>query len=191
VQPRTLIGLLVVAGGLAAASAPACSAASIASVPNVSGTYLVSFVDGINTCKIAGVTEGASTSGVPLTVAQSSITPQNMTVTLGGAPGSLLSGVTGSATLTGTLGSYQATLTPESPDSGNVPSGTLDGCTYQASASLALNFAGDTVQGTMTYTLTTSGSNCNALSNCQTVQALSGVLQPPVVDGGASDGDHG
>ena len=189
-QPRTLLALIVVAAGPAVAFAPACSSASTSTAPNVSGTYLLSVVDGTNGCQIAAVTEGTTVSGVPLTVMQSSITMQDMTVTLGGAPGALLNGVAGTTTLTGTLGSYQATLTPEAPDSGNVPSGTLDGCTYLANPSLVLNFAGDTVQGTMTYTLTTSGNNCTTLANCQTVQALSGVLQPPT-DSGASDGNHG
>jgi hypothetical protein len=170
--------LYVVEGGLAIALAAACSSASTASVPNVSGTYVLSVVDGTNACKIAGVREGSAISGVPLTVSQNTVTPQNMTATLGGAAGALLSGVTGTTTLTGTIGGYQATLTPASPDSGAPPSGTLNGCTYAASASLSLNFAGDTVQGTMTYTLVTSGSNCEALANCQTVQALAGVLTP-------------
>jgi hypothetical protein len=186
VQPRTLLALIVASGGLAVASAPACSSASTAQVPNVSGTYLLSVIDGTNACRIAGITEGSALSGVPLTVSQSSITPQNMTAILGGAPGALLSGVTGTTTLTGTIGSYQATLTPASPDSGTVPTGTLNGCTYTASASLSLNFAGDTVQGTMTYTLVTSGSNCDTLANCQSVQALAGVLMP-MSDSGASD----
>lgn len=189
-QPRTLLALIVVAGGLALAFAPACSSASTSTAPDVSGTYLLSVVDGTNGCQIAGVTEGTTVAGVPLVVTQSTITQQDMTVILGGAPGALLNGVAGSTTLTGTLGSYQATLTPEAPDSGNVPMGTLDGCTYSATPSLILNFAGDTVQGTMTYTLITSGNNCTTLANCQTVQALSGVLQAPA-DSGASDGNHG
>ncbi len=171
------------------AVAAACSAASTASVPSVSGTYALSVVDGTNTCRIAGVTEGTSTSDVPLTVLQDSITPQNMTVVLGGNAGALLNTVMGSSTLTGTLGSYQAVLTPESPDSGPLPMGMLDGCSYSAAATLTLNFAGDTVQGTMVYTLNTSGSTCQSLYNCQTVQALSGVLTPAPAD--ASADHHG
>ncbi len=127
---------------------------------------------------------------MPLTVSQSSITPQDMTATLGGTPGALLGAVAGTSTLTGTLGSYQATLTPESPDSGTVPMGMLGGCTYTASPSLSLNFAGDTVQGTMTYTLVLSGDDCDSLQNCQTVQALAGVLTA-TGDGGAEAGDGG
>ncbi len=190
-QPRSLIALLVAALGLVvAAAAPACSAASTATPGNVSGTYLVSVIDGTNTCAIAGVTEGTAILGVPLVVSQDAATQTQMTVVLGGAPGALLSGVTGTSTMVGTFGGNQVTLAPVSPDSGTVPMGTLNGCTYTANASLSLNFAGDTVQGTMTYTLVTSGSNCDSLSNCQTVQALAGVLQPPA-DSGASDGDHG
>jgi hypothetical protein len=173
--------------GAALAAFAACSAASTASVPNVSGTYALSVVDGTNTCEIAGVTEGTSTSDVSLTVSQDSVTPQNMTVVLGGNAGALLNTVMGSSTLTGTLGSYQVVLTPDTPDSGSVPSGTLNGCMYQAAASLTLNFAGDTVQGTMIYTLNTSGSTCQPLYNCQTVQALSGVLTPGPADASA---DH-
>jgi hypothetical protein len=174
-------------GVVLGAAFAACSAASTASVPNVSGTYALSVVDGTNTCEIAGVTEGTSTSGVPLMVSQDSVTPQNMTVVLGGNAGALLSTVMGSSTLTGTLGSYQVLLTPESPDSGAPPMGMLDGCSYSAAATLTLNFAGDTVQGTMIYTLNTSGSTCQPLYNCQTVQALSGVLTPGPAD---ASSDH-
>jgi hypothetical protein len=165
-------------GTVLATALAGCSAASAVTVPNVSGTYTLSVVDGTNACLIAGITDGMATSGVPLMVSQSSITPQNMTVIVGGSPGALLSTVAGTTTLTGTLGSYQATVTPVSPDSGSTPSFTLDGCMFQVQASLSLNFAGDTVQGTMTYTLLTSGNNCSALANCQTVQAFAGVLIP-------------
>jgi hypothetical protein len=165
-------------GTVLATALVGCSAASAATVPNVAGTYTLSVVDGTNACLIMGVTVGMAASGVPLIVSQSSVTPQNMTVIVGGDPGTLLSTVTGTTTLTGTLGSYQATVTPVSPDSGTTPSFTLDGCAYTVEASLSLNFAGDTVQGTMTYTLLTSGNNCNALANCQTVQAFAGVLIP-------------
>jgi hypothetical protein len=184
VSARVLAAVLV----LAPVVAVACSAASTASVPNVSGTYTLSVVDGTNTCDIAGVSEGTSTSGVPLMVSQDSVTPQNMTVVLGGNAGALLGAVMGSSTLTGTLGSYQVVLTPDTPDSGSVPTGTLNGCMYQATATLTLNFAGDTVQGTMIYTLNTTGTTCQALENCQTVQALSGVLVPGAADSGRDDG---
>ncbi len=169
----------------------ACSSASIATVQLVSGTYVLSVVDGTNGCAIAGVTEGATVQGVPLTVSQAvdAGTPQNMTVTLGGSPGALLAGVMGTTTLAGTVGNDQVTLTPEAPDSGATPSGALNGCSYTANASLQLNFSGDTVQGTMTYTLNLTGSTCGALVNCQTVQAMSGVLlPPPSSDSGAHDG---
>lgn len=158
----------------------ACSAASIATVPIVSGTYTMTVYDGQNQCEIAGVTQGSTTTGVPLTVSQAEDagTPQNMTVVLGGNAGALLTAVMGSNILTGTFGNNQVTLTPETPDSGTTPTGTLNGCTYAANASLVLNFQGDTVQGTMTYTLNLSGNNCAPLYNCTTTQALAGVLTP-------------
>jgi hypothetical protein len=188
VLTRALLAIAAL-GLLLLAVAAACSAASTASVPSVSGTYALSVVDGTPSCKIAGVTEGTSTSDVPLTVSQDSVTPQNMTVVLGGNAGALLGTVMGSNILTGTLGGYQAVLTPESPDSGPPPMGMLDGCSYSAAATLTLNFAGDTVQGTLIYTLNTSGSSCQPLYNCQTVQALSGVLTPGAAD--ASGGHDG
>jgi len=172
-------GGVVVAVAAIGVAVAACSAASTANVPNVSGTYLMSVVDGTNGCMLAGVTERVAIPGVPLIVSQDTVTPQNMTVVLGGSPGMVLTGLAGTTTLTGTLGSYQATLVPEQPDAGNPPTGKQGSCTYTASPSLLLNFSGDTVQGTMTYTLSTTGGNCQSLINCQTVQAFAGVLTSP------------
>lgn len=169
------------AAGCIAVASFACSAASTATVANVAGTYSLSIVDGTNACQLSGVHEGGATSGTLLQVAQDSTTPQNMSVTLEGAAGQVLSASVGTNVMIGTLGGLQATLAPGGPDGGvapNPPSLSSGGCSFTVNASLLLNFAGDTVQGTMTYTLVTSGAACGALATCQTVQALAGVLTP-------------
>jgi hypothetical protein len=156
----------------------ACSAASTATVLNVAGTYSLSVADGTNGCNLANVSQGHVTQGVPLGVVQDSGTPQDMTVTVGGATGAVLTTATGTNVLTGTLGGAQATLVPALLDAG-VPTVDASNCSYTTNASLLVNFAGDTVQGTLTYTLSTTGNGCGTLAACQTVQALSGVLSSP------------
>jgi len=160
---------------LSVAALVGCSAASTATVLSVAGTYSVSVVDGANACGIPLVTQGKVTAGVPLSIAQDAAIPQNMTVTVGGTTGSILSTVAGTNVLTGTLGGSQATLVPEALDAG-IPSVDAAGCSYTTSVSMAASFAGDTVQGTLTYTLTTAGNACGALASCQTVQALAGAM---------------
>jgi hypothetical protein len=155
-----------------------CSAASTATVLTVAGTYSMSIVDGTNPCNIPKVTPGQVTAGVSLAVVQEAGVPQNMTVTLGGTTGTILTDVAGTNVLQGTLGGNQVTLVPAALDSG-VPTVDGSGCSYSTNVSLAATFAGDTVQGLMTYTLTTTGNSCGTLSTCQTVQALAGALTTP------------
>lgn len=178
-------------GILPLAAALSCSAASTATVLDVAGTYTLSVVDGTNDCGVANVTPGRSVGGVPLTITQAydAGVPQTLTVTLGGAPGQSLTSAVGTNVLTGTLGGAQATLTPAPIDAG-APTVDASSCSYTTNASLGLSFAGNTVQGTLTYTLSTTGLGCGALASCQTVQAFAGVLAP-AVDLDASRRDDG
>jgi hypothetical protein len=172
---------LVTRAGLACvvALATACSAASTTGVGNYKGTYQLWLVGGSNGCALAGVAEGQSTSKIPLVVTQDSVVPQNMTATLGGSAGMLMSTLVGTNLLTGTLGGSQVTLTPGPLDGGMPPSGSKGNCTFTTSVVISLNFAGDTVQGTIVYgDNTNSGSDCGSLRSCQTVIAVAGVLTP-------------
>ncbi len=174
-----LAGLAVSA---AAALSSGCSAASTAVVPQLAGAYQAWVVEGANGCQIQGLAEGAATSGVPVTVTQDSQTPQNATLTMGGAPGALLASLVGTDALTGTLGYLQpgvmtATLVPAAIDA-SVPTVTSGACSYTVSAALNATFAGDTVQGTLIYSFSPSAGSSCPLTSCQSVLAVAGVLAP-------------
>lgn len=173
---RRALGVGAAALGLVAVGA--CSSASTATVANVSGTYALSIVDGADACKLAGITQGTVDQTATLVVTQDSTIPQNVTATLGGGAGKTLATAAGTAVLTGTLGGQQITLLPEALDGGVAPTSDPGGCPVTTNATLTLSFAGDTVQGTLVYTLTPGANTtaCNALNGCQTVQAIAGAL---------------
>jgi hypothetical protein len=173
-----VLALVALGGALTFAVVCACSAASTATVQVIAGTYHLSLVDGMNGCGMKGINEGQVTPDIPLTVTQDPVTPQNVTVVLGGPVGTTLTSAVGTDEMTGTLGGSQVTLAP-GPLDGSMPMGAVGNCMYSTLASLSLNFVGDTVQGTMTYSLlTNNASNCGDLPSCQTVQAIAGVLAP-------------
>jgi hypothetical protein len=185
VRVRSAVAFLV--------AAAACSAASTATVANFAGTYDMWVVNGANPCNFVEWTEGQSASGVPLVVTQDPITPTTMSATLGGAPGTLLleeiaaNDDAGTVLLTGTVGGNQATLT------GNGSASQKNGsCTYTTTASLSVNFQGDTVQGTLTYEIVPVGNaDCTAIAGCQTTQAFAGTIEMEGGTDAPSDGKSG
>jgi hypothetical protein len=79
------------------------------------------------------------------------------------------------------VGGTTVTLLATSGDAATV----VGDCGVTTNASLALNFAGNTVQGTMTYTVNDNGgAGCNALAGCMSVQAVSGVIATPTLTTG-------
>jgi hypothetical protein len=173
---------------LTAVAAVACSAASIATEPNVAGLYAVSIVDGANPCQLPGWTERQTAPGVSLRFAQDPTNNANISAVVGGDAGSWVAALTGTTQMCGTLGGYQATLaTGACADAGPTDAATrLDGCTFGVTATLTANFQSDTVQGTVTYGLKNeNGPACSSLGACQSVQAFSGVILP--ADAGSPD----
>jgi len=171
-----------------AAAAAACSAASIATEPNVAGLYAVSIVDGTNPCQLPGWTERQTAPGVSLSFAQDPANNANIAAVMGGDAGAYVATLTGTQQLCGILGGNQATLaTGSCADAGPTDAATrLDGCTFGVTATLTANFQSDTVQGTVTYGLKKqNGPACSSLGACQSVQAFSGVILP--ADAGSPD----
>jgi hypothetical protein len=166
----------------------ACSAASIATEPNVSGLYSVSIVDGANPCSLPGWSERQSAQGVPLSFSQDPTNNANISVVVGGDAGAYVATLTGTTHLCGILGGNQASLATNScADAGTTDAAArIDGCTFGVTATLSANFQSDTVQGTLTYGVTSSnGPACSSLGACQSVQAFSGVIVPG--DAGSPD----
>jgi hypothetical protein len=158
----------------------ACSAASIATEPNVSGVYSVSMVDGANPCRLPGWTERQTAQGVALVVSQDPTNNANISAVVGGDAGAYVAALTGTTQLCGVLGGNQATLaTGSCADSGTTDAqARIQGCTFGVTATLTANFQSDTVQGTVSYGVngTNNGPACSSLGACQSVQAFSGVI---------------
>jgi hypothetical protein len=173
---------------LAACAAAACSAASIATEPNVAGLYAVSLVDGANQCQLPGWTERQSAQGVPFTFAQDPTNNANISAVVGAEAGAYIAALTGTTQLCGTIGGNQASVaTGACADAGSTDAATrIDGCTFGVGATIAATFQNDTVQGTVSYGISnSSGPGCSTLGACQSVQAFAGVIVP--ADAGPSD----
>lgn len=173
---------------LAACAAVACSAASIATEPNVAGVYSVSIVDGANPCSLPGWTERQAAQGVALSFSQDPTNNANLSAVVGGEAGAYVAALTGTPQLCGILGGNQASLaTGACADAGPTDAmARLDGCAFGVTATLAANFQSDTVQGTVTYGVSSpTGPRCPSLGACQSVQAFSGVIVP--ADAGAPE----
>ncbi len=166
---------------LAACAAVACSAASIATEPNVAGLYSVSIVEGANPCALPGWTERQAAQGVALTVSQDPTNNANISAVVGGDAGAYVASLTGTAQLCGILGGNQASLaTGACADAGATDAmARIDGCSFGVTATLSANFQSDTVQGTVTYGVSNpKGPSCPQFGGCQSVQAFSGVILP-------------
>jgi hypothetical protein len=177
-------GILVAAAGAAAA----CSAASIATEPNVAGLYSVSVVEGANPCQLPGWTERQSAQGVPFTFSQDPTNKANISAVVGGDAGAYVRSLTGTTQLCGVIGGNQATLATGSCADAAVTdaAASIDGCTFGVTATLTANFQSDTVQGTVAYGAKSgNGPACSSLGACQSVQAFSGVIVP--ADAGSPD----
>ncbi|HEX8794544.1 MAG TPA: hypothetical protein VF765_26545 [Polyangiaceae bacterium] len=173
---------------VAACAAAACSAASIATEPNVAGLYSVSIVDGANPCSLPGWTERQAAQGVALSFAQDPTNNANISAVVGGDAGAYVAALTGTPQLCGVLGGNQASLTTGScPDAGPTDAmARLDGCSFGVTATLTANFQYDTVQGTVSYGVSSpTGKACPQFGGCQSVQAFSGVILP--ADAGSPD----
>lgn len=170
-------GILVATAGAAAA----CSAASIATEPNVAGLYAVTIVDGANPCSLPGWSERQAAQGVALSVSQDPTNNANVSAVLGGDAGAYVASLTGTPQLCGIIGGNTATLaTGACADAGATDAmARIDGCTFGVTATLTANFQSDTVQGTMTYGVNNqSGPHCPSFGACQSVQAFAGVIVP-------------
>lgn len=170
-----------------AVAAAACSAASIATEPNVAGLYALSIVDGANPCFLPGWTERDTAQGVPVTFSQDPTNTANIAAVVGGDAGAYVTSLTGTSQLCGILGGNQASLaTGACADAGASDAmAHLDGCAFNVTATLAVTFQSDTVQGTVTYAVSNpDGGACPAFGSCQSVQAFAGVIVP--ADAGSS-----
>lgn len=162
-------------------AAVACSAASIATEPNVAGVYSVSIVDGANPCSLPGWSERQSAQGVALRFSQDPTNNANISAVVGGDAGAYVAALTGTTQLCGILGGNQATLaTGSCADAGATDAATrIDGCAFGVTATLSASFQSDTVQGTLSYGVNNpTGPSCSSLGACQSVQAFSGVIVP-------------
>jgi hypothetical protein len=169
-------------------AAVACSAASIATEPNVAGIYSVSIVDGANPCLLPGWTERQAAQGVALSFSQDPTNMANISAVVAGDAGAYVATLTGTTQLCGILGGNQASLTTGScADAGPTDAAArIDGCTFGVTATLSANFQSDTVQGTLSYGVSSqTGPSCSSLGACQSVQAFSGVIVP--ADAGTPD----
>lgn len=138
---------------------------------DVSGNYSVALVNRQNGCNLAGWTEGATASDVPLTIAQDGAT---VTGTIGGVAQIFLVALLGGSDFSGEVDGDALALSHEGTrtfSNGN--------CAYTYNAVIEAELDGDILAGEIQYRAATNGgSDCGALTGCVSAQEFN-ANRPP------------
>jgi len=138
---------------------------------HVAGDYTIAVTNRENGCGFDGWTVGASASNIPLTVTQSG---SAVTAVVGGTTGAFMHAILGSKTFTGSVHGDDISMTLY-----GTRTFTEGECAYTVIATAHADLTGDTLSGTIEYTLATNGSpQCASYENCVSVQAFNGVRPP-------------
>jgi hypothetical protein len=138
---------------------------------DVSGEYTLAITNGDNGCMFANWTVGAESTGIPLTITQ---TDDHVTAEIGGFAGAYVEVILGSRIFTGKVSGSDVSMRLVGTTMAS--QGT---CDYSVDAIGDARLSGDALNGTITYTAVTDGSNeCGSLSGCETRQSFSGARPP-------------
>lgn len=135
------------------------------------GEYTLAITNGASTCPLDTWTEGTSSTGVPLTIAQDG---DSVTVTVGGAGAVGLGLLIGAATLEGTVDGDTMTLTR--PGTRAFSAGS---CAFTIDARAAADLDGDALTGEIVYRPNANDSpDCAGLASCKATQRFNGTRPP-------------
>lgn len=147
------------------AALAACSGSNDAGPPpDVAGNYNLTVTDGQNGCNLENFETNSMQSGITVAIAQSgasvSATPM--------ATQGLVLAFSAGDTVSGTIQGSEASLSSSSGRS-------QGGCAYTTTATVAMYFQGDQVQGTFLYTDSGNGSSdCGVMQQCTSSQTFTG-----------------
>mgnify|MGYP001298779192 CR=1 FL=1 len=139
---------------------------------DVEGVWSVNLTNGADQCMVGSSSwmEGASTSGVPLTITQDGA---SATGTLDGVAGTYADVAFGSRTFTGTVSGSHVDMRLTGRAS------SVGGCAYTLVADLEADVSGDTMSGRIVWHADTNSSpDCMHLATCENVQAMNGARPP-------------
>lgn len=138
---------------------------------DVHGMYTLNVINGPSTCPLQGWTEGASTSGIPLTISQNG---SSLSADVGGAGAVFLDLYCGNAHFEGTVSGSNIDLVLTGTRS--LSSGS---CAYTINAHSVGNVQNDVLTGSITYTPNTNTSpDCAAVQACSARMNLNGTRPP-------------
>jgi hypothetical protein len=162
---RALLVLLPVAGSIG------CGGADEPEPADLAGDYTLTVTNQQRGCPFDGWEEGASSSGIPLTITQSGT---DVTGVLEGLPAVFFDLWIGSSTLTGEVDGDWFEMTVLGTDA--KPDG---GCEFTTNATMTGTIAGDALDGTIEYAQATNGDpDCEEREGCSSLQAFNGTRPP-------------
>jgi hypothetical protein len=146
----------------------ACSS----SPADIAGDYAVAVTNGSNGCNFPSYMVGSQSTGVTVTITQTS---SNATAEVTGLSALALDAVLGSNSFTGTVDGESVDLKLE----GTV-SKTTGNCAYTYDGEISATLDGNSLNGSLTYTgATNNNSDCGTIQGCVTTQDFAGSRPPP------------
>jgi hypothetical protein len=167
VNNRISYGLCMFLGALLLAAA-GCSS----DPANVAGEYNLAVTNGDNGCSVPGFIEGATASGIRMTMTQSG---SSISADFNAnATALVLDAALAAHTFTGTVDGNDLDLKIVGQQHF-----AMGNCTWTADAEATATIDGDVLEGQIDYTARTNeGTDCGALVGCHTIQAFNGTRPP-------------
>ncbi len=138
---------------------------------DVAGDFTIAITSGANGCNFENWDEGASTSGIRMTLAEDEM---GVTATVDGLSALFLDLLQGSHTFAGDVDGSNLLL-----EIFGTREQTLDGCTHFVNSTLDAKLNGDILIGTLSYTVADNGApECAAFAGCASVQSFNGTRPP-------------
>jgi len=148
-----------------------CGSDATAPPADVHGNYALNETNGPSTCPLPNWTQGASTSGIPVTITQNG---SSVTADVGGAGAIFLGLYCGNAHLEGTASGSNVDLLLRGTRS--LSSGS---CAFTIDAHLVATVDNDALTGSITYAPNTNTSpDCAAIATCSARMNLNGTRPP-------------
>jgi hypothetical protein len=138
---------------------------------DVEGEYTIAITNGENPCGFQNWDEGASATGIVLTVTQDG---SSLMAVVEGVAGGLIGLLIGSADYEGHVQGNVLVL-----ENFGTRSFTRGDCAFTIKSTAQVQLSGDAIAGTIEYTPVTNGSPaCEELESCVSEQLLSGTRPP-------------
>lgn len=137
----------------------------------VPGDFTIAITSGANGCNFANWDEGATSTGIRMTLAEDE---EAVTATVDGLPALFLDLLQGSHVFSGDIDGGDLLL-----DIAGTREHDLDGCRHLVNSTLEAQLSGDVLIGTVSYTLSeTAEPDCPRVVDCASVQNFNGTRPP-------------